>query len=247
MVGTSFIAGLVPRIAALQRCAPSEHAMLQRAIDLPAIATRADHKEDLAPRATRLASRFAFVLQSLAADTTISCLAREMRRGSAGRDTRRVQPGRGLRLLPGPSLFPSSCLRCGRYRDRRELRQFAANSSGSRWPSTSDSPGHFASSGITHNMWISARKRSARAAAHSRLAVGRASPATANRTRRELGNMSGRWLHMEACTCISSSSLDAGMSASHRKQSDVSYLGPSWPGFKRCALEFKHPETRSIP
>ena len=110
MILAAFVARLVQRIATTLGCQPGQLAMLRRAVHLSAVAAPADHENRFTPGATRFAPRLRLVLHSLAADATFSCLACEMRRGSAGRDTRRVQPGRELRLTPGLSLFSSSCL-----------------------------------------------------------------------------------------------------------------------------------------
>jgi len=116
------------------------YAMLRRAVHLSAVAAPADHENPHTPRATRLATRLPLVLHSPAADATFSCLARELRRGSAGRDHSSCSTRPRAQATTWALPVSVVVSRSERYRRRREPRQFATKSSGSRWPSTTAHP-----------------------------------------------------------------------------------------------------------
>jgi hypothetical protein len=76
VIGEPVLARLVQRVAPAPRRDPAEVAVLVAAVDLPAIAARADDEDRHAPRAARLAPRLRLVPHPSAQDAPIPCLGR---------------------------------------------------------------------------------------------------------------------------------------------------------------------------
>jgi hypothetical protein len=136
VISAAPLARLVAGVARATARTPRQNPVLLAAVDLPPLAARADVENRLAPRAPRLAPRLALMPHAPTEDATIPCLASPFRRASTRRAHSSCPTRPRAQVATWALSFSVAVSATQRYSASTAIGQFAASSTGFRWPST---------------------------------------------------------------------------------------------------------------